>query len=93
MANQIIQSIQPAEDEIDLSKLFGIMIDAKWFIIGVTLFFSVFGIAFALLSTPIYKADALIQIEKKALVSSHRLLVIWESYSRQNLRQLLKLRF
>ncbi|CAE6948553.1 protein involved in exopolysaccharide biosynthesis [Vibrio sp. B1FLJ16] len=67
MANQIIQSIQPAEDEIDLSKLFGIMIDAKWFIIGVTLFFSVFGIAFALLSTPIYKADALIQIEKKKL--------------------------
>ncbi|CAE6952871.1 protein involved in exopolysaccharide biosynthesis [Vibrio sp. B1FLJ16] len=66
MANQIIQSTQPAEDEIDLSKLFGIMIDAKWFIIGVTLFFSVFGIAFALLSTPIYKADALIQIEKKS---------------------------
>ena len=42
------------------------MIDAKWFIIGITLLFATIGIAVALLSTPIYKADALIQIEQKS---------------------------
>ncbi|MFA0308144.1 polysaccharide biosynthesis tyrosine autokinase [Vibrio splendidus] len=53
-------------DEIDLGKILGILLDAKWLIMLVTFAFSVFGIAFALLSTPIYKADALIQIEEKS---------------------------
>ncbi|MHA2714813.1 polysaccharide biosynthesis tyrosine autokinase [Vibrio owensii] len=66
MANQTISSSAPTDDEIDLGKLFGILIDAKWFIIGITLLFATIGIAVALLSTPIYKADALIQIEQKS---------------------------
>ncbi|WP_440888967.1 polysaccharide biosynthesis tyrosine autokinase [Vibrio sp. WZ-1] len=66
MANQTISSSAPTDDEIDLGKLFGILIDAKWLIIGVTLVFATLGIAIALLSTPIYKADALIQIEQKS---------------------------
>ncbi|YCO00936.1 polysaccharide biosynthesis tyrosine autokinase [Vibrio sp. VNB-15] len=66
MANQTISSSVPTDDEIDLGKLFGILIDAKWFIIGITLLFATIGIAVALLSTPIYKADALIQIEQKS---------------------------
>lgn len=66
MANQTISSSAPTDDEIDLGKLFGILIDAKWFIIGITLLFAAMGIAVALLSTPIYKADALIQIEQKS---------------------------
>ncbi|MGR5443635.1 polysaccharide biosynthesis tyrosine autokinase [Vibrio jasicida] len=66
MANQTISSSAPTDDEIDLGKLFGILIDAKWFIIGITLLFATLGIAVALLSTPIYKADALIQIEQKS---------------------------
>ena len=53
-------------DEIDLAKLFGILLDAKWWIIFTTFIFAVGGVAFALLSTPIYKADALIQIEQKS---------------------------
>jgi len=53
-------------DEIDLGKLFGILLDAKWWIIFTTFIFAVGGVVFALLSTPIYKADALIQIEKKS---------------------------
>ncbi|NAZ46779.1 polysaccharide biosynthesis tyrosine autokinase [Vibrio toranzoniae] len=53
-------------DEIDLGKLLGILLDAKWLIMVTTFVFAVFGIAFALLSTPIYKADALIQIEEKS---------------------------
>ncbi|MBY8104491.1 polysaccharide biosynthesis tyrosine autokinase [Vibrio fluvialis] len=53
-------------DEIDLGKLFGILLDAKWLIIATTFIFAVVGVVFALLSTPIYKADALIQIEQKS---------------------------
>ena len=60
------QSHTDIPDMIDLGKLLGILLDAKWLIMLTTLAFTVFGIAFALLSTPIYKADALIQIEQKS---------------------------
>ncbi|WP_086981651.1 polysaccharide biosynthesis tyrosine autokinase [Vibrio aphrogenes] len=53
------------EDEIDLGKLFGALLDHKWFIILVTFLFSIIGVSYALLATPIYKTDALIQIEQK----------------------------
>ena len=52
-------------DVIDLGKLFGILLDARWLIITVTIVFTVIGGAYALLATPIYKADALIQVEQK----------------------------
>ncbi|MFM2596697.1 polysaccharide biosynthesis tyrosine autokinase [Vibrio fortis] len=52
--------------EIDLGKLLGSLLDAKWWIILTTIIFSVGGVIFTLLSTPIYKADALIQIEEKS---------------------------
>ena len=55
----------PSSDEIDLTKLFGILRDGKWLILAVTTLFALSGVAIALLSTPIYKADALIQIEEK----------------------------
>ncbi|NLS13543.1 polysaccharide biosynthesis tyrosine autokinase [Vibrio sp. SM6] len=57
---------QPDNDEIDLTKLFGVLLDAKWTIILTTFVFALGGIAVALLSTPIYKADALLQIEEKS---------------------------
>ncbi|PMG48450.1 tyrosine-protein kinase [Vibrio lentus] len=60
------QSHADNSDEIDLGKLIGILLDAKWLVMLTTFAFAVFGIAFALLSTPIYKADALIQIEEKS---------------------------
>ncbi|PMG73683.1 tyrosine-protein kinase [Shewanella sp. 10N.286.51.B7] len=53
------------DDEIDLGKLLHILLSAKWTIIGVTGVFAVLGIAYALLATPIYKADALLQVEQK----------------------------
>ncbi|MDN3614809.1 polysaccharide biosynthesis tyrosine autokinase [Vibrio gallaecicus] len=66
MKQQSHQSQADNSDEIDLGKLFGILLDAKWWIIITTFIFAVGGIAFAVLSTPIYKADALIQIEEKS---------------------------
>ncbi|AJR09505.1 tyrosine-protein kinase [Photobacterium gaetbulicola] len=53
-------------DEIELGKIFGILIDNRWSIIAITLIFCVAGILYAMLSTPIYKADALIQVETKS---------------------------
>ena len=53
-------------DEIDLGQLFGLLLDGKWVIAITTFLFALFGIAFALLSTPIYQADALIQVEQKS---------------------------
>jgi tyrosine-protein kinase Etk/Wzc len=53
-------------DEIDLGKLFGVLVDNRWRIIAVTFIFAAFGIAYAMLATPIYKADALIQVETKS---------------------------
>lgn len=59
-------SIDRHADEIDLAKLFGVLLDSKWLIIVITSLFSVIGVFYALLATPIYKADALIQVEQKS---------------------------
>ncbi len=56
----------PEEDEIDLGELLATLVDAKYVIILITLLFLTLGIAKALLDTPIYKTDALLQIEDKS---------------------------
>ena len=57
---------QQADDEIDLLALFGTLWDAKALIIGITFVFAVFGVAYALLATPIYRANAIVQVEEKS---------------------------
>ncbi|MBQ4860860.1 polysaccharide biosynthesis tyrosine autokinase [Pseudoalteromonas sp. MMG013] len=56
---------QHGSQEIDLIALFGTLLDRKLFIISVTTLFMLVGIAHALLSTPIYQATAMIQVEEK----------------------------
>ncbi|ATJ82655.1 polysaccharide biosynthesis tyrosine autokinase [Halomonas beimenensis] len=63
-------SAAPADDEIDLGRLFGLLLDHKWWIIGITALFAIGGIVYALLATPVYRADALVQVEKKAGLSN-----------------------
>jgi tyrosine-protein kinase Etk/Wzc len=53
-------------NDIDLMALFGTLLDRKWFIAIVTAIFSVVGVAFAILSTPIYQATAMIQVEESS---------------------------
>ena len=55
----------PLDDEIDLHRLFALLIDAKWLILGTTLLALLLGGLYATFATPIYKADALLQVEKK----------------------------
>lgn len=64
--SQQVSVKQTDSDEIDLGKLFGILLDRRWTIIAITFAFAVAGIAYALLATPIYKADALLQVEEKS---------------------------
>ncbi|MBL4900704.1 MAG: polysaccharide biosynthesis tyrosine autokinase [Colwellia sp.] len=53
-------------DDIDFARYFNLLFEKKHLIISVTALFAVMGIVFALIATPIYKADALIQIEEKS---------------------------
>lgn len=54
------------DDQIDLERLFGALLDHKWWIAGITGLFSVLGVAYAILATPIYTANATIQVEDKS---------------------------
>ncbi|MGM0512477.1 MAG: tyrosine-protein kinase Wzc [Pseudomonadota bacterium] len=51
-------------DEIDLRRLLGELIDNRWLIIGVISIFLTVGVIYCLFATPIYRADALVQVEK-----------------------------
>ncbi|GAB2795339.1 polysaccharide biosynthesis tyrosine autokinase [Halomonas shantousis] len=53
-------------NEVDIGRLFGILLDYKWMIVGITALFAIAGIAYALLATPIYRADALVQVENSS---------------------------
>lgn len=53
-------------DEIDLLALLGALLDNKAIIIACTVFFAVIGVAYAVLSTPVYQANAIIQVEEKS---------------------------
>ena len=53
------------DDEIDLGELIATILDGKHLIAIITLVFLTLGVAKALLDTPIYKADAMLQVEEK----------------------------
>nr|WP_154325560.1 polysaccharide biosynthesis tyrosine autokinase [Pantoea sp. 201603H] len=52
-----------AKDEIDVGRLYGAILDHRWLIAGVTLFFTLIGLVYSIFATPIYSANALIQVE------------------------------
>ena len=52
-------------DEIDLGRLVGELIDHRKLIISVTSLFTLLALVYALFATPIYQADALVQVEQK----------------------------
>jgi len=59
----------PADDEIDLGRLFGLLLDHKWLILAITFVFATVGAAYALIATPVYQADALVQVERRSSIS------------------------
>lgn len=54
------------EDEIDLLALLGTLWDGRWRIAALTLAFTMIGIIYALLATPVYRATSLVQVEEKS---------------------------
>lgn len=65
MSPVINKSVAKDKDEIDLGRLFGELIDHRKLIILVTALFTLFALVYALFATPIYQADALVQVEQK----------------------------
>lgn len=55
-----------ADDEIDLIAMLGKLIDKKWIVISATLICLTLGVVYTLIATPIFRANALIQVEKKS---------------------------
>lgn len=55
-----------SNDEIDLGRLLGTLLDHRWLIIGVTTLFAVIGIVYSLFATPVYQSDALVQVEQSS---------------------------
>lgn len=53
------------EDELDLGRLIGEIIDHRKLIVSITAFFTLLALVYVVFSTPIYQADALIQVEQK----------------------------
>ncbi|MBV4457586.1 polysaccharide biosynthesis tyrosine autokinase [Pseudomonas sp. COR58] len=53
------------QDSIDILGIFGSLIDRKWLIGAFTGAFMMAGVAYAVLSTPVYLANALVQVEPK----------------------------
>jgi len=55
-----------SSDKIELHEFIGVLLDNKWKITVITVMFSLVSIAYALLSTPIYSANALVQVEQNS---------------------------
>lgn len=63
MGKETAAGVPGNEDEIDLRELLGTLLDRKWWILGVTAVFFVLSAAYALLASPVYRAQAMVQVE------------------------------
>ncbi|WP_368843508.1 polysaccharide biosynthesis tyrosine autokinase [Klebsiella quasipneumoniae] len=59
------KTTEKESDEIDLGRLIGELIDHRKLIISITALFTLFSLVYALFATPVYQADAMIQVEQK----------------------------
>lgn len=54
----------PHDENVDLGRMLGLLLDNKWKILLLTLLFALGGLIYSMLATPIYQGDALVQVEK-----------------------------
>jgi capsular exopolysaccharide family len=66
MTDNVKQVHSPASggDEIDIGRLVGTVIEAKWWVLAITALFTAAAVIYTFFATPIYSADALVQIEQ-----------------------------
>lgn len=67
MTDQHASRGRPAttDDDIDLQRLWALLVDGRWLILGAALLAFVLGLVYVQMAVPIYKAEGLLQIEKK----------------------------
>ncbi len=63
--NKVLSAPKEESGGFDLAHLVGQLIDHRWVIVAVTAFFMLMGTLYSLFATPIYNADALVQVESK----------------------------
>lgn len=65
MTEKVKQSAAPTgNDEIDIGRLVATVVEARWWVLGITTAFALCAAVYTLFATPIYSADALVQIEQ-----------------------------
>ncbi|WP_155834244.1 polysaccharide biosynthesis tyrosine autokinase [Halotalea alkalilenta] len=57
-------------NDIDIGQLLGTLIDSKWLILSCAGIFFAIGLAYVTIVTPIYQADALVQVEQPGFFSN-----------------------
>lgn len=64
MTEKVKQHAAPVtgSDEIDIGRLVGTVIEARWWVIGITAVFALCSVVYTFFATPIYSADALVQL-------------------------------
>ncbi|HAJ0699282.1 TPA: tyrosine-protein kinase [Escherichia coli] len=65
MSSVINKSTSKDDEGLDLGRLLGEVIDHRKLIVSVTSLFTLLALLYAIFATPIYQADALIQVEQK----------------------------
>ncbi|TCL07332.1 tyrosine-protein kinase Etk/Wzc [Sodalis ligni] len=62
--NKTLLPLVEKNDEIDFRHLLGSLIDNRWFILSVTALFAIIGILYVMAATPVYQANAMVQVEQ-----------------------------
>ncbi|QDY49591.1 polysaccharide biosynthesis tyrosine autokinase [Stenotrophomonas maltophilia] len=65
MTTETRSTAQDDTGEIDLRQFLGTLVDRKWWIGGITGLFLIVSVGYAFLATPVYRADAIVQVESK----------------------------
>jgi len=61
--NQLQTHLIEEDDSVDLAKYLGFVFDNRWLIAGVASVVMLLGLAYALVATPVYKANLLVKVE------------------------------
>lgn len=65
LAQPVYMPYQPGQDDsIDLVQLVGVLWSRKWLIAGSTLLFAAAGAAYALMATPVYRAEVVLAVNQ-----------------------------
>ncbi|MCI1027983.1 tyrosine-protein kinase Wzc [Pantoea dispersa] len=67
--NKVMTAPKEDSNGWDLAHLVGQLIDHRWIIVAVTAFFMLIATLYTLFATPIYSADAMVQVEQKNTAS------------------------